>query len=263
MTKISIATWNVNSVKARLPNVVEWLNSSKTDIVLLQELKCMEEAFPRMEIEDCGYNVAISGQKTYNGVAILSRFPIDDVIRGIPEYGDEAARYIEGVINVGKEAIRVASVYVPNGMSPDSEKFQYKMNFFDELHTHLKNLRRFDEKVFIGGDYNCAPDDMDVYDPRSLRGTTCFHPAEQEKFRKLLNAGYLELFRKVNPDNHSFSWWDYRAGAFNYNKGMRIDHILANPKGADCVVDCVIDAEPRAKEKASDHTPVICTINLD
>lgn len=262
MNSISIATWNVNSIKARLPNVVEWLRSSKTDVVLLQELKCVDEAFPRMEIEDLGYNLAIHGQKTYNGVAILSKFPIEDVTKNIPNFDDEPARYIEGLISVGSGVVRVASVYVPNGQSPDSEKFQYKMNFYDRLYEHLKNISHYDERIFIGGDYNCAPEDMDVYDPKSLRGTTCFHPDEQAKLRRILNCGYADIYRKLHPEKHEFSWWDYRAGAFNYNKGMRIDHILANPKGADCVVGCEIDAEPRGKEKASDHTPVVCTITI-
>ena len=263
MSKISIATWNVNSIKARLPNVVEWLRNAKPDVVLLQELKCLEEAFPKMEIEDCGYNVAAHGQKTYNGVAILSKFPIEDVTRNIPEFEDDAARYIEGVISVGGGAIRVASVYVPNGQEPGSEKFQYKMRFFEKLHHHLKTLRDYDEKILIGGDYNCAPEDIDVYDPKSLRGTTCFHPDEQAHMRKLFNLGYADVYRKLHPHKHEFSWWDYRAGAFNYNKGMRIDHILANPKAADSMVGCVIDAEPRGHEKASDHTPVVCTLELN
>ncbi len=262
MTNISIATWNVNSIKARLPNVTEWLRSAKPDVVLLQELKCVDEALPYMEIEDCGYNIAAHGQKTYNGVAILSRHPIEDVTKNIPGFKDEAARYIEGVIVAGGGAVRVASVYVPNGQSPDSDKFQYKMRFYDALHDHMQNIRGFDEKIIIGGDYNCAPDDIDVYDPKSLRGTTCFHPDEQAKFRRLENLGYADIYRKMFPQKQEFSWWDYRAGAYNYNKGMRIDHLLANPKAADSVSECYVDAEPRGKEKASDHTPVVCVVGV-
>jgi len=254
--KINIATWNVNSVKARLPVVLEWLNSAKPDIVLLQELKCQTEAFPRMEFEDIGYNLAVLGQKTYNGVAILSKFPIDDITTGIPNFMDGSARYIEGVISVGGGAVRVASVYVPNGMDAQSDKFRYKMDFYDALHNHLQTLRLYDEMVVIGGDYNC------VYDPASLRGTVCFHPDEQAKFRKFLNLGYADIYRRLHPQSHEFSWWDYRAGAFNYNKGMRIDHLLLNPKAADATTQCTIDATPRGKEKASDHTPVVCTISL-
>lgn len=262
MKKISIATWNVNSIKARLPNVVEWLRESKTDIVLLQELKCLEEAFPKTEIEDCSYNLAIFGQKTYNGVAVLSKFPIDEFFCGIPNFSDENSRYIEAVISVNGSAIRVASVYVPNGQEPYSEKFQYKMRFYDALENHLANIKNLDEKIIIGGDFNCAPEDIDVYGPKSLKGTTCFHPDEQQKFRKILNHGYFDLFRKFNPDNHQFSWWDYRAGAYNYNKGMRIDFLLANAQTADSAKNCIIDAEPRGKEKASDHTPVVCEIEV-
>ena len=257
MSKISIVTWNVNSIKARLPNVVEWINEHKPDVLFLQELKCMTEAFPYTEIEDLGYNVAAYGQKTYNGVAILSKFPIDDIITGIPGFEDEQARYIEAVISHDSGATRVASVYVPNGQAVGSEKFEYKMNFYDALKEHMQDLREYDEDIVIGGDFNVSPEDIDVYDPKSLRGSICFHPDEQEKFRNLLNLGYTEIYRKVNPGSAAFSWWDYRGGAFNYNKGLRIDFLLTNPSATDKVEACEIETTSRGKEKASDHAPVI------
>ena len=264
--KISISTWNVNSVNARLHNVVKYLEKDKPDIVLLQELKCLEEKFPKMEIEDLGYNLAIFGQKTYNGVAILSKFPIDetDIIRGIPEFKDENSRYIEASISVENSAIRVASVYVPNGQSVGSEKFEYKMRFFDALYNHMKNLSSYDEKIIIGGDFNVAPEDIDVYDPKSLANSVCFHPDEQAKYRQLENSGtgYTELWRANNPDKQAFSWWDYRGGAYNYNKGLRIDFLFANPLACDNVLNCFIEQETRGWEKASDHAPVVCEIEV-
>jgi exodeoxyribonuclease-3 len=260
---IKIATWNVNSVNARLPNVVEYLRENPLDIVLLQELKCVEEAFPALEIGDLGYNVAVFGQKTYNGVAILSKFPIDEVIRGIPEFQDDQSRYIEAVISVPNGAIRVASVYVPNGGEVESDKFQYKMRFFDALNTHLKNTLKYEEVFLVGGDYNVAFEDIDVHNPAELRGTTCFHPKEQQKFASILNLGFDDSFRKKNPDLKEFSWWDYRAGGWQNNKGMRIDYILTSPEASDKITNCWVDKTPRGKEKASDHTVVVCELAID
>lgn len=260
---IKIATWNVNSIKARLPNVLEWLSEAKPDIVLLQELKTTDDGFPYMEIEDMGYNVAVNGQKTYNGVAIFSKFPIDDVVKKLPgDEADEQARYIEGVVSVNKEVLRVASVYVPNGQEPSSDKFQYKLKFFERLKNHAEKLLEYEEKLIIGGDYNVAPDDIDVYDPKSLRGTTCFHPEEQKRFRSIINLGFTDAFRALHPKKHQFSWWDYRGGGYEHNKGMRIDHLLLSPQAADVTVASGIDEQPRGKEKASDHTPVWCEVKI-
>lgn len=259
---LSIITWNVNSINARLENCIKFLKEYKPDIALLQELKCETEKFPYMEIEDLGYNVAAHGQKTYNGVAILSKYPLDDIVKGIPDFEDESARYIEAIASLEDSAIRVASVYVPNGQSVGSEKFAYKMNFFDALTRHMKVIKDYDEKVIVGGDLNVAPEDIDVYDPDSLRGSVCFHPDEQKRFRTIVNSGYFDLFRCHNPDKHEFSWWDYRGGAWNYNKGMRIDFLLANSIAADSSEGCKIISEPRGEKKASDHTPVWGEISI-
>ena len=284
---VKIATYNVNSVKARLPNLLEWLKESAPDIVCLQELKCVEEAFPRMEIEDMGYNLAIYGQKTYNGVAILSKYKIDESIKGLPTLeGDEQARYIECVISVPhnhplrgtplnssppagevrrggalqNEVLRICSVYVPNGGEPNGEKWQYKMKFFDSLREHIRELLTYNEKLIIAGDYNVAPENIDVFDPISLRGTTCFHPDEQEKWRSIVNLGLTDAWRACHPQTQSFSWWDYRSGGWQGNKGMRIDHLLLSPQAADIVKDAGIDENTRGREKASDHAPVWCSI---
>lgn len=247
---MKICTWNVNSVKSRLEHLTKYLREVSPDVLLLQELKCETEAFPRMEIEDCGYNLAIHGQKTYNGVAILSKFPLEDVFTALDET-DEQARYIEAVTN----GVRVASVYVPNGQEPNSDKFQYKLKFFENLRNHAQQLLQYDEKLIIGGDYNVAPDALDVFDPKGLAGTTCFHPDEQIRFKAILNLGFTDAFRAKHSGVQKFSWWDYRAGAWQHNKGMRIDHLLLSPQAADALESCDVDSTPRGWDKPSDHTP--------
>lgn len=261
---VKIVTWNVNSIKSRIVHLIDYVKSYDPDIVLLQELKCVEEAVPRMEIEDLGYNVAISGQKTYNGVAILSKYPMDDIITSLPgDTSDEQARYIEAVISYDDTAFRVASVYVPNGQTPGSEKFHYKMKFFDRLYHHTKSLLSLNEIMVIGGDYNVAPDTVDVYDPVSLNGTTCFHPDERAKYRQLIGLGLTDAFRAANSNKQQFSWWDYRGAGFENGKGMRIDHLLLSPEAADNCKGSDVDIEPRGWEKPSDHAPVWCELVFD
>lgn len=245
---MKIVSWNVNSVKARLEHLVKYLRDTAPDVILLQELKCQDEAFPYMEIEELGYNIAIYGQKSYNGVAILSKHRIEDVYK---ELDVSESRYIEAVTN----GVRVASVYVPNGQEIGADKFKYKMSFFKNLHKHLQTLLQYDEKVVIGGDYNVAPCDIDVYDPIALRNSLCFHPEEQHWFRTIENTGYVDSFRAIHPDKQVFSWWDYRAGAYHGNKGYRIDHIFLSPEAADVLQDAGIDATPRGWDKPSDHAP--------
>lgn len=258
---VTIASWNVNSVKARLQHVTDWLKESQTDIVLLQETKSEDHSFPTMEIEELGYNVAIHGQKTYNGVAVLSKFPLDDITRGLPgDDSDEQARYIEAVATVGGTAIRVASIYVPNGQSPDSDKFTYKMRFFDRLYTHAQTLLSYEEKLVLGGDYNVAPEAMDVYDPKGWEGSICFHPQERQCFRKLEHLGLYDAFRIKHPDEQRYSWWDYRSGRYQNGEGLRIDHLLLSPASVDVLGGSSIDETPRGWEKPSDHTPVICQL---
>lgn len=262
---LTIVTWNVNSIKSRLEHTVRFLREQSPDIVLLQELKCTDDAFPFLEIEALGYNIVTHGQKTYNGVAILSKYPIDsdDVVRGLPgDDSDEAARYIEAVISLEGQAIRVASVYVPNGQSPDSDKFSYKMRFFDRLYAHARRLLSYRELLVLGGDYNVAPTDLDVYDPISLRHSICFHPDEQQHFRSLEYLGLTDAYRALHPDTQQFSWWDYRGSGWQYNKGMRIDHLLLSALAADRLKSAHVSTDVRNWEKPSDHAPVMCSLQL-
>lgn len=272
MTKVKIATFNVNSIKARLPRVLEWLQNSNPDVVLLQELKCVEENFPFEEILDAGYNSAVYGQKTYNGVAILSKYKIEDVVKGLSNFPeDEQARYIEAVIPIDDKAIRVSSIYVPNGGGEIAEgetlettkKFLYKMKFFDCLKEHFSNLLKYDEMQIFGGDYNVGVEEIDVYDPKSLNGTVCFHSMEREKFRSLLNLGFADSYRAFNQNQQAFSWWDYRGGGWQHNKGLRIDYLLTSPQASDKVISASIeDKGVRDQEKASDHCPAIVELEI-
>lgn len=271
MTKIKIASFNVNSINARLSRLLEWLKNSQPDVVLLQELKCVEEKFPFEALFDLGYNAAVHGQKTYNGVAILSKFKIEDVVKGIPSSDDEQARYIEAVISVGGSAIRVASIYVPNGGSDlaphetleNSKKFLYKLNFFDQLRAHFSRLAEFDEIQIFGGDYNVAAEEIDIFDPKNFAGKILFHPLERQKFRSLLNLGLIDSYRVLNQKSQAFSWWDYRGGSWQHNKGVRIDYLLTSPQAADKISSVSIeDRGVRDREKASDHCPVCVTLSL-
>jgi exodeoxyribonuclease-3 len=261
----SIATWNVNSVKARLPHLLDWLKNTRPDIVLLQELKCMDDAFPAMEVEELGYNIAVHGQKTYNGVAILSKFPLEDVRTGLPgDDTDEQARYIEAVASLSGRAVRVASVYVPNGQTADSDKFQYKLRFLDRLVAHAKTLVEYQEMLVIGGDYNIAPNDADVHNPKAWEGSVLTHDDVRRQFRRLCNAGLFDAFRLIGADSKidGYSWWDYRAGAFARNDGLRIDHLMISSLAADKLVSCEVAKDLRALEKASDHAPVVASFKL-
>lgn len=255
---ISIATFNVNSINARLPSILRWLDAAQPSVVLLQELKCVDESFPSMEIAERGYQIATHGQKTYNGVAILSKLPLRDVTRGLPgEPEDEQARYIEGVIETAIGDVRVASAYVPNGQDPASDKFAYKMRFYDRLYAHWKPIMARNETAILGADFNCAPAPLDVYDPKRLDGTVCYHPAERAKLRTLTNLGLYDAFRLVNPTLKQYSWWDYRGAAYEHNHGLRIDHLLLTARAADVLERCEVDETPRKQEKPSDHAPVV------
>jgi len=262
---LSIATWNVNSVKVRLPQLLDFLKDDAPDILLLQELKCQSEAFPREEIEMLGYNLAIHGQKTYNGVAILSKLPLEDISTILPDDpAPDQARYIEAVVSLPhNQALRIASVYVPNGQEVGSDKFDYKLAFMTALHHHMEALLLQEEMLVIGGDYNVAPENIDVYDPVASAGSICFHPLERAAFRAMLYSGMTDAYRALYPDTQQFSWWDYRAGAFQQNKGLRIDHLLLSPQAADRLENCAVVEKMRKLEKASDHAPVICKFSLN
>lgn len=254
----SIATWNVNSIKARLPNALAWLKSASPDVALLQELKCIDDNFPRLEIEELGYHVAVHGQKSYNGVAILSKEPLEDVTVGLPgDESDEQARYLEATTH----GLRIASIYLPNGNPIKTEKFTYKVAWMDRLIDHARGLLASERPVVLGGDYNVIPQDEDVYDPRAFASDALTQPESRQRFRTLLNLGYTEAFRALHREPHQFSFWDYQGGAWQNDHGVRIDHFLLSPQAADHLEACDIDRGPRGEPKASDHTPVVCRLS--
>jgi exodeoxyribonuclease-3 len=256
---LKIATWNTNSVRTRLPNLLSWLTETEPDIVLLQETKAMNDQFPQEEIENLHYNIALHGQKTYNGVAILSKFPLEDVTCGIPGFEDEQARYIEAVVH----GTRVASIYVPNGMAVGSEKYIYKLNFLDQLYRHVKTLLTYDEKLVLGGDFNIAPQDQDVYDPQEWHEQILCSTPEREKLRALLYLGLTDALRARHPEENAlYTWWDYRAGSWQNNFGLRIDHFLLSPQAADHLKEAYVEKEIRGMDKTSDHAPVVCQLDL-
>lgn len=251
---MKITTWNVNSINARLPNVLAWVEENAPDILLLQELKTPEEKFPRAEFEALGYNAAVLGQKTWNGVAILSKHKIKDVKAGLDgDPTDEQSRYIEATVN----GLRVASIYLPNGNPVDSEKYPYKLAWMDRLHAHIKKLLCTEQVLVLGGDYNVIPEDRDCHDPKLWKEDALFRLESRRKFRALLNLGLTDAFRIDNNNAEEYSFWDYQGGSWQRNAGIRIDHFLLSPQAADLFEECTIDKEPRGREKASDHTPVI------
>ncbi len=250
---MKIATWNVNSVKARLPHLLDWLKSAKPDVALLQELKCVAEAFPRLEIEDLGYNCAVAGQKSYNGVAILSKRPFEDLVERLPgDKKDEQARYLEATV----DGVRVASIYLPNGNPVKSDKYPYKLAWMKRLRAHVRGLLAEEYALVLGGDYNVAPGDEDVYDPKGFKDDALCRPETRQSFRSLVNLGLTEAFRALHPEPHRYTYWDY-GRAFEDDDGLRIDHFLLSPQAADRLVSCEIDREPRKREKPSDHTPLV------
>jgi len=255
---IKIATWNVNSIKARLPHLLGWLAAAMPDVMLLQETKVTDDQFPAMDIAGAGYRVAASGQKTYNGVAILSKTPIEVTATALPgDPADEQARYVEG----RTAGVRVASVYLPNGNPVDSDKFAYKLSWMARLHRHARDLLAAEEAFVLGGDYNVAPEDADVFDARAWADDALCRPQSRAAFRRLLHLGLTDAFRAVNREAGRYTWWDYRAGAWQRDQGLRIDHLLLSPQAADRLGGAGIDRAPRGWEKASDHTPVWCALD--
>lgn len=258
---LKIATWNVNSIKARLGHVLDWLKTAEPDIALLQEIKCIEENFPRAEVEDAGYALAVAGQKTYNGVAILSRTPLEDVTtRLVGDLDDQQARYVEAVTAADGRMLRIASVYLPNGNPADSDKFSYKLAWMTRLRIHAEALLALEEPVILGGDYNVIPDNGDVWDPESWRDDALFRIEVRRRFREILNLGYVDAFRALHRETGRYTFWDYQGGAWQKGFGLRIDHLLLSPQAADLLCECDIDRRPRDKPKPSDHTPVWCTL---
>lgn len=253
-----IATWNVNSIKQRLDHCLRFLKEAKPDVLCLQELKCPDEAFPAGPIEDLGYNVAVHGQKAFNGVAILSRHPLSDVRMGLPEAnGDDHSRYIEAVISrPGGGVARVASIYLPNGNPLGTPKFGYKLAWMERLRVHAENLLALEEPLVLAGDYNVIPEPRDVYDPADWLGDALFQPESRGAFRRLIALGLTEAVRACDDRAGLYTFWDYQAGAWQRNRGIRIDHLLLSPQASDRLVETRIHKETRGWEKPSDHVPV-------
>lgn len=250
---LKIATWNVNSLRVRLPHLLEWLQTHQPDIVAIQETKLPDEVFPLAEINQAGYNVVFSGQRTYNGVAILSREQASDIVVDIPTLEDPQRR----VLGVTVHGIRLFNLYVPNGQSVGSEKYEYKLNWLKHLTAFLADELTRHPKMILLGDFNIAPHDIDVHDPKAWQDQVLCSEPERAAFQALLKIGFQDCFRYLTPDEQAFSWWDYRLNAFKRNLGLRIDHILASTTLIPECQRCYIDKTPRTWDRPSDHTPVI------
>ncbi len=253
-----IATWNVNSLKVRLPHVLQWLETESPDVLALQETKSIDENFPIEAINEAGYQVSYIGQKTYNGVATLCKSTIETLATNLPDYDDVQRR----VLAINNSNVTILNLYVPNGSEVDSDKYRYKLEWFSKLHPFIKQLQTNNDRLIILGDFNIAPEDEDVHDPKEWEGSILVSQAERDEFKKLLSHGLKDCFRLFDQEEKIFSWWDYRAAAFRRGRGMRIDHILASNTLSDSCCACYIDKAPRKLERPSDHTPVVAEFKL-
>jgi exodeoxyribonuclease-3 len=257
-----IATWNVNSVNARLPTVLRWFEEARPDVACLQEIKCVDEKFPAETFERLGYNVAVHGQKTYNGVALLSKTPLEDVRKGLPgEDEDDHARYIEAVVS-GPQPVRVASIYLPNGNPISTEKFAYKLRWLARLNAHARELLALEEPLALLGDYNVIPEARDAANPANWVDDALFQPESREAFRALQWLGLTEAYMAVDGAPEAYTFWDYQAGAWQRNNGIRIDHALLSPQAADRLVRATIHKDTRGWDKPSDHVPFEIELDL-
>lgn len=253
---MKIATYNINGIKARINALSDWLSEAAPDVALLQEIKSVDEGFPREHFEDMGYTVETHGQKSFNGVAILSKLPLEDVTRGLPgDDSDEQARWIEATV-MGDQAVRVCGLYLPNGNPCPGPKYDYKLAWMERMHAHAQTLLATEMPVVMAGDYNIIPQDHDCARPEIWQEDALARPESRAAFRKILNLGFTEAFRARNTAPEQYSFWDYQAGAWQKNDGIRIDHLLLSAQAADLLRDCQIDAEIRGREKPSDHVPV-------
>jgi len=253
---LRIATWNVNSVRQRLPHLLAYLKEVQPDVLCLQEIKCLDEQFPRLEVEELGYNIETHGQKTFNGVAILSKRPFE-VARGLPgDESDSQSRYIEAVVPAGDSVVRVASVYLPNGNPAGSDKYPYKLAFMERLIAHARRLLEYEEPMILAGDFNVIPAPRDAARPEDWVSDALFLPETRAKFRELLALGLTDALRATSDAAGLYTFWDYQAGAWQKNNGIRIDFLILSPEAADLLQSVAIDKEMRGRDKASDHTPV-------
>ncbi len=253
---MKIATFNINGIKARISALPDWLRERAPDVALLQEIKTVDDGFPREIFEDMGYNVVTHGQKSFNGVAILSKLPLEDVKRGLPgNDSDDHARWIEATVTADR-AIRVCNLYLPNGNPAPGPKFDYKLEWMERLRKRAKDLLASEEPALMAGDYNIIPQAEDAARPDDWREDALFRPESRAAWRRVVNLGFTDAFRARHHGPGHYSFWDYQAGAWNKNNGIRIDHFLLTPQCADLLTDCQIDAEIRGREKPSDHVPV-------
>ena len=256
---MKIATWNVNSIRVRLPHVIDFIKKQSPDVLLLQELKAQDQDIPKSDLEDTGYNVIFKGQKAYNGVAILSKHPVSDIVSSLSD-SDEQARYLECWVDSKNSGFRVASIYLPNGNPINTEKFEYKIEWMTKLKQHVKKLLDNEESIILGGDFNVCPEDRDAANPETMKNDALFQPETRAKFREIINLGYYDAWRSLNPNKTNWSYWDY-GRAFEQNKGLRIDHFLLSPFAIDKLESIEIDTYHRSLEKPSDHAPVIINIS--
>ena len=261
---MKIVTWNINGIRARLGNFTHWLRESAPDIVCLQEIKSLDEQFPRAEIEALGYNVETHGQKGFNGVALLSKLPFDEVTRGLPgDPEDEQARFIEGVFSTDKGALRIASLYLPNGNPVDDEKkFPYKLAWMGRLQHWAVSRLALEEPLVLAGDYNVIPEPADARFPENWVNDALFQPPTRQAFRRLANLGFADAVRSVTDSALTYTFWDYQAGAWQKNNGIRIDHLMLSPEAADRLASASVEKHVRAWEKPSDHVPVAIELQL-
>jgi exodeoxyribonuclease III len=257
-----VATWNINGVKARIETLLHWLKEANPDVCCLQEIKCEDGKFPAEPIESLGYNVAVHGQKGFNGVAILSKRPFDEVVRTLPgDDGDAQARYIEAVIPGERGIVRVASIYLPNGNPPGGEKFAFKLAWMDRLAAHARARLALEEPLVLAGDLNVIPTPLDARHPANWTGDALFQPETRAKYRTLVHLGFTDALRALHPRGDVYTFWDYQAGSWQKNNGIRIDFSLLSPQAADRLVAARVDKHVRGWEKPSDHVPVV--IELD
>lgn len=270
---MKIATWNVNSIKARMHAVTAWLESAQPDIACLQEIKTVDEGFPRMEIEALGYNIVTHGQKSYNGVAILSKLPLEDIRKGLPGQDllegaeEDQARYLEAVVSTKRGAVRVASIYLPNGNPVgedpmESPKYTYKLDWMKRLKAHAETLLPLEERLILAGDYNVIPRPGDTHDPKGWWGDALFRQETLDAFHALRNIGLYDMFDQFDRRDGQYTFWDYQGGAWQNNLGIRIDHLLCSPQAIDRATGIQIDKHTREGEKPSDHVPVIGTFDF-
>ncbi|MBW3098113.1 exodeoxyribonuclease III [Pseudohoeflea coraliihabitans] len=260
---MKIATWNINGVKARIDNLVAWLKESDPDIACLQELKSSDETVPRQPLEDLGYHVETHGQKGFNGVAILSKISPDEVMRGLPgDDEDEHSRYIEAVFSTASGVLRVGCLYLPNGNPVDSPKYPYKLRWMDRLQRHAIDRLALEEPLVFAGDYNVIPEPVDARNPKVWEGDALFLPETRAAFRRFENLGLTDALRAVSTDSDLYTFWDYQAGAWQKNNGIRIDHLMLSPEAADRLRSADVEKHVRAWEKPSDHVPVVIDLDL-